>query len=364
MPRQGRAGHPFITVLVCAILFAFAGRAGAEPSPGKSPGKVLLVVDRQNDPFLARVRDEVTSLGFMVVAKSKGTTLEADAREEQAIAAIRILPSRKGVEVWMADTVSGRSLLRQVIVDERPEGPDQGLIALQTAELLRTGLLAPQTTEKKPVPSPPVVFPPVPPSPSSETAGQAGLGFLYSPGGVAVAPMVLASLSQISTRGFGLSLDLGVAYRDAAISDLEGKSRVLAFHVGAAGLWRIRPQGSAWSLTSGIGLALARVSARGDSTLPGLLEQSSSVFEGMGYGRVFLGRAMTRWLTLGVGAMAGATFQRVVFRFAGFEVARFGLPLLSLSVMAEIHYRDQGSRRTSSIQMSNCRSGKMMKPTS
>ena len=56
------------------------------------------------------------------------------------MAAIRILPSRNGVEVWMADEASGRSLLRQAIVDETPGGPNQDVIALQTAELLRTGL--------------------------------------------------------------------------------------------------------------------------------------------------------------------------------------------------------------------------------
>ena len=41
----------------------------------------------------------------------------------------------------MADATSGRSLLRQVVVDESPGGPDRDLIALQTAELLRTSLL-------------------------------------------------------------------------------------------------------------------------------------------------------------------------------------------------------------------------------
>ena len=46
--------------------------------------------------------------------------IEASARSEHAVAAIRMLPSRKGVEVWMADETSGRSLLRQVVVDETP----------------------------------------------------------------------------------------------------------------------------------------------------------------------------------------------------------------------------------------------------
>ena len=335
MLRQGRVGYLSLVWLACVILVAWAGAAWAEPAEGKAPGRVLLVVDRPNDPFLDRIRAEVTSLGFLVIAKSKVGSLETDAREQKAVAAIRVLASRKGVEVWMADAASGRSLLRQVIVDERPEGPDHGVIAMQTAELLRTGLLAPPPPPADPSPPPPRVVPP--PPLVSETSGQAGFGMLYSPGGVAVSPMVFASLQQLSGRGLGLSLDFGAAYRAAAVSAFEGQARFLAFQVGAAGLWRVHPQRSAWAITSGLGLALARIGAQGDSKYGSLVEQSSQALVGMGYGRIFLGRAVTSWLNLGLGAMAGATFQRMVFRFAGFEVATFGWPMLSVSAMAEVH---------------------------
>jgi hypothetical protein len=105
---------------------------------------VLLLTDKPGDPFIDRIRAEVAGLGLAVLVRESAGPLEDEARAEHAVAAIRVLPSHKGVEVWMADETSGRSLLRQLIVDERPGGPDQGLIALQTAELLRTSLFPKQ----------------------------------------------------------------------------------------------------------------------------------------------------------------------------------------------------------------------------
>ena len=95
----------------------------------------LLLVDSPGDPFMDRIRAEVVSLGLEGVVRAPQGSIEARARAEHAVAAIRILPSRNGVEVWMADAASGRSLLRQVIVDETPRGPNQDVVALQTAEL-------------------------------------------------------------------------------------------------------------------------------------------------------------------------------------------------------------------------------------
>ena len=68
-------------------------------------------------------------------------SLDAAGRNNQATAAIRMVPSRKGVEIWLANQPTGRTLLRQLIIDERASTPNEGLVALQTAELLRTSLL-------------------------------------------------------------------------------------------------------------------------------------------------------------------------------------------------------------------------------
>ena len=122
---------------------------------------MLIVIDESDDPFAERIKAEVSALGLEVVAVEPWRTgeaiesLDAAGRANQAAAAIRMVASRKGVEIWIANQPTGRSLLRQLVVDERPV-PNEGLVALQTAELLRTTLLSrSETCRRKRPPAPP-----------------------------------------------------------------------------------------------------------------------------------------------------------------------------------------------------------------
>ena len=137
-----------------------------------------------------RIRSEVVSLGLEFVVRAPQGPIEASARAEHAVAAIRILRPATGVEVWMADETSGRSLLRQVIVDETEGGPNQDVVALQTAELLRTGLFPkPPPAEASPAPAAPapVIVSVAPPRSVGEKGVTAGVGLLYSAGGASPA---------------------------------------------------------------------------------------------------------------------------------------------------------------------------------
>ena len=137
--------------------------------------------------------------------------IETSARAERAVAAIRMLPSRNGVEVWMADETSGRSLLRQAIVDETKGGPNQNLIALQTAELLRTSLFPrspPGAAKPASAPPAPVIVQIAPPPLSGESGLMSGFGLLYGAGGASPAwqiwscvPAPVESASRDGPRG-------------------------------------------------------------------------------------------------------------------------------------------------------------------
>src|SRR3954470_11649278 len=122
--------------LVALRVLSPASIANAQPAT-----RVLLVVDQGDDPFAERIRAELAALGLGVLTLEPWRTgesvpsLEAVARREQVAAAVRTVPSRKGVEVWLADQSTGRPLLRQLVIDESPGGPNQGLVALQTVEL-------------------------------------------------------------------------------------------------------------------------------------------------------------------------------------------------------------------------------------
>jgi len=334
-------------VFLCATLPALPSLAALDDE--QPVRRVLLLADKPGDLFVERIKAEIIGLGLAVVTRAPSGPLEEDARGQHAAAAIRILPARNGVEVWMADETSGRSLLRQVVVDERPEGPDQNLIALQTAELLRTSLF-PRTPAAQAPPAPPphaVVAAPVASpalaavpgraTPGAETGAQAGMGALLSPGGAGPALQLWLSLHRFFGRRLGLAADVSLPVVRAALNGPEGTARIGCAMAGLALLVRMRSSSSAWFLTSGLGGAMLRVSAEGEAK-PTLTSSSSSVVSGAAYARVEGGYAPADWLRVGAHLMGGAAFDRVHLRFAGNDAGSWGRPFAAVALYAELDW--------------------------
>jgi hypothetical protein len=321
----------------------------ANPVEAGPARRVLLVVDKPGDPFVDRIKAELTSLGLNVVTRAPVGPLEADARDQHAIAAIRVLPSRKGVEVWMADETSGRSLLRQVVVDETPGGPNQSLVALQTAELLRTSLF-PRPERTPPAPAaqiaaaPPAVVE-LPPAAatsgetgsSREVGARAGFGFLYSAGGTGTALQVWLSLHEQMRHRLAVALNLSGPVRRSTVTGIEGSANLGVFLAGGEVSRCFETNAPRLFLTTGVGAALAWVSARGQ-TQPPLLAATSSAFAGLGYARVDAGWRVAEWLRFGITAALGATFDRVTIRFAGNDAATWGWPILASFLFGEVDF--------------------------
>ena len=312
----------------------------AAPDGGQPNRRILLVVDKPNDPFVERISAELTALGFLVVAKEPAHPLETEARDVHAAAAVRLLPSRKGVEIWMADETSGRSLLRQVVVDESPGGPNQNLVALQTAELLRTSIfpkpdnIRPASAPLVKATNPPAEPPAQKPASSTESGAQAGFGFLYSPGGAGSALQLWLSLHHRLGKHLGLALDFDGPVHHATLSALEGGAEVKTYLAGGEVFARFATEGSRVFLMTSLGLAIVRVSAKGQPNPP-LVGTSAAVFSGAGFARVNAGWQASRWLGLGVSALAGATPDRVTIRFAGNDAGKWGWPFLAAFVFVE-----------------------------
>lgn len=292
---------------------------------------------------MGRLRAELESLGLDVLAKPPTGSLDQDARAEHAVAAIRMLPSRKGVEVWMADETSGRSLLRQVIVDETPGGPDQNLIALQTAELLRTSFF-PKSAPPPPVatishPSPP----PVSPAPSLRDSGlQVRVGALYAAGGASSSLQVWFSLQQLWTRHFGVALDVAFPVDRGTVSGPEGSADVGAIIVGGVLLARLPALKQHLFLSSGLGAAFVSVAVKGHpSNQVGeqILGSSPSVSTCLTYLRLDASWRPTSWFGLGVTGVVGTTTGRVHIAFAGNRAADWGVPVLGGLGFAELAWR-------------------------
>jgi hypothetical protein len=322
---------------------------------------VLLVVDRPNDRLTERIRAEVAGLGLTIVTLEPWRThqvpgpLEAVARREHAAAVIRTLPTGQGVEVWMADATSGRSLLRQLIVDESAEGPNEGLVALQTAELLRTSLLS-QPRE----PAPAAVAPPSPstttaassagaadssvtihaggPETEPETGVDASFGVLFSPGAGDAALQVWLSLHRTLTPRLAVAVDASGPLRPATQSGPEGSARVGAYLVGAVLLARLTALDSALYAAAGGGLAVVRVGAEGQAAPP-LVATSASGVTGAVYLRADAGVQARPWLRLGARAVAGAAVPSLTLRFAGNDAGAWGRPFIAAFAVAQLCWR-------------------------
>jgi hypothetical protein len=334
----GIALHP-------ASLRAASPPAGSAPAQLAGPNdhrRVLLLVDSPGDPFMDRIRAEVVSLGLEGVVRAPQGSIEAKARAEHAVAAIRILPSRNGVEVWMADAASGRSLLRQVIVDETPRGPNQDVIALQTAELLRTGLF-PETPPAgpRPVPSPPVIVQSAPARSDGESALGTGVELLYSAGGASPAWQAWFSFQHLWSRRLGIALDVSAPFRRGTMSGPEGTADVGAIVVGVEMLARFRSERGRLFLTTGLGAGAVALLTKGHPSPEGSAQvesNSSTAYTALGFARITLGCKLSSWLGLGMSGLVGTTVARVDIRFGGNDAGDWGVPLLGAALFAQVDW--------------------------
>jgi hypothetical protein len=275
--------------------------------------------------------------------------LEDAARSADAVAAIRLLPTRKGVEVWMADATSGRSLLRQVIVDETPGGPDEGLVALQTAELLRTSLLldrgAPRT-EQLPPPPPPAAAESEAGSPGTgerdgsqiDAALQTALGVLYSPGGAGSALQLWLSLNASLSPRIALALDLSAPLQAATLSGPEGSAEIGAYLAAVMVVARLHEPGSRFFSNVGLGAGALRLSANGHAE-GALRSQSLAQLTAVAYARGDAGVELAPWLRVGGRAVLGSALDRITLQFAGNEAGSWGRGLFGLLALAELRWQ-------------------------
>jgi hypothetical protein len=344
----------WVALVVMAVATWPAPSAKAAPAAKAAEiaaRRVLLIVDRPDDPFAERIRAEVAGLGLTVVTLEPWRThatlgpLETVARSQHAVAAIRMVPSRKGVEVWMADETSGRSLLRQLVVDESPHGPNQSLIALQTAELLRTSLLSQPNTSSSARPIIVTAAPAGEPTPTlvagpeaeggSRLGLDAALGVLFAPRGGSAALQAWLSLWYPLASRWVLAFDLSAPLRSASLSGPEGSARVGAYLAGLTVAGRVSHAESPLLVTAGLGLGVLDLRADGQTSSP-LQATSASLVTGAIFGRADASFEVARWLRLGLRAVAGATAGTIKVDFAGNDAGTWGQPFLGGLVLADL----------------------------
>jgi|GEM_PF-2102535 len=289
-----------------AVWFALLGA----PAPEVAQPRVVLVpelgaesYDKQ-DRFVERLSSDLVSVGFQVqIADERGAvgSLEEIARIHRAVAAVRTLASGAGVEVWLDERASGRPMVRHLVVDERSEGPDVGLVVMQTTELLRAGLVVqpelPPPESRPAVEVSSTVATPSEPNAAIRLSLFAGGGFFNQSGGMGTVSTAWLGSAVMTRSPFGAEVFAFLPLARASLTTHEGTTNGDPWLVGIGP--RISFGRSRWFAQLGLGLGGIQWRLEGESLAP-LTNKSGTFTSLVGYGRLAGGVRIFRSVSIGV----------------------------------------------------------------
>ncbi len=380
------------------VLSASLARA---QEPSEAP-RILLLVDDQAEALKVRLQAELAALGFLVVVADEPMlvtsreNLELAARKADAVAALRVRPSTRGVEVWVTDRVTGKTVLREVVLSDASSSHAEqaALVSVGAVELLRASLLevesklpsrgeietpaamralardtlagaqlpAVSTPVPTPVPAPiPPAFLPRPatavlgPSPESPVwvrrlpgppLGFAhpsaisrwwisgGVGALVS-SGAGASPNVLLGVSWLPVEHFDVGLDFVLPTWPSFVDDGQDQSavRVSLFGLGADVVFLERT--STFNAQLGVGVAAAWLNLDG-TTVPPNIGRAANLVTALPYLRARAHYRTSPATRLVLDTRVGVAWPRPVIRFAGREVASWGRPMGMLGLRFDI----------------------------
>jgi hypothetical protein len=345
-PGSARCFRRAVLVGCTLVLLARGGLAAAPPP-------VVVVDGAAGDPVVARLALELRAAGFEVRSA-------ADPDRAPGDAVLHVTPAL--VEIRFH--VPGRPAQVEEEVG-RDEGRESAaLVAVRVTEIIRARLLPFDAPAPPPTPSPAAPGPPLPaPAPPAPPPSPAApvLPVSSPPGaplrdlprpprrfGVDAGPLVLASPGGVPAS-FGLLVSprwspgggalvralVAAPLTSPGISSGEGSAKVTTWFAGIAADARISP-GDDWTFSLGAGLGAAWSRARGAANAPDVGASGDAVacvpFLEVGGARA-LGTPAVR---LGVRGLGGIAVPGVAFRFAGREVASWGLPLGAASLALEV----------------------------
>ncbi|MDC0740517.1 hypothetical protein [Polyangium mundeleinium] len=326
-------------------------RANGEP-------RIVLVAPAKDEGIAVRIRAELEALHFEVldVEMEAGPParepLEEAARKSDAVAAVRIVPSSAGVEVWIVDRMTGKTVLRELVAEHEPPHGGSATIALRVMELLRASLM--ELDAPRPPPgevAPPAVIreilaprpaeaPPAAARPNKRPLLTLELGpsMLMSPGGIGPSGLLHTSMHILRpSERIGMSAFVSIPVVPANLLGPEGvaTSRIGLLGVGFRGSFA--PRGAAWNVNVGAGLSavLLHFEGRPARSYAGT---SETLFTFAPYLRAGLGYAVTPHLRIRADVLTGVTAQRPVVQFVGRVAATWGLPFVSPSLGAELSW--------------------------
>ena len=327
--------------LLCAsLLLSFFVRESPGFAAEEIP-RVALIADPEETTILPRLHAELTGLGLDVktVVKNESEQLPRDiieaARATGAVAAFRIVVAGDRADVWIADRITGKVVLREML----PRGAkiDGRVVALRAVELLRASLMeldvrrAPQGE-----PAPPIAL--------TERSGllqdlerfslSANSSFLWSPGGCGPGIGVTAAVAWRPTW-IGARLSGGSVLAAATITRPEGTGEVTTRWLALDAVLQPRRTRIAWRPRAGVGVAALSTNLRGVPTGPSTSKQQT-VYTFSPMASFDLGWAVHSRVRLGMGVAYLRPLRSVDILVAGTWVGSYGRDIVLANLGVDI----------------------------
>lgn len=237
-------------VLVLASGRAFAQLLPTEDAPTSELSDTTLdqrtvtLVAPAGHPALPQLRAELQALDLIIQeAHPHGAVVESD---------YRVVLGERQTEVWVADSQTHRTTLREVFPPADADPVARLTLVLQIVELLRTELEAPGPSRDIPVP---LSAPAPPPARASRWVLSVVPQVIYSPGGTTVGAGaeldVVRHWSSVGLRGF-----VAPTLLPNRQSAREGVAQATPHFGGIQGVWLARDEGSPLVASLGTGVAL------------------------------------------------------------------------------------------------------------
>jgi hypothetical protein len=292
----------------------------------------VLVTNHQDAAIIPLLRSELESLGLIVETVDTGQAeviardLRRAAHDRNAIAAVRVLVSSGVVEVWIADRVTGKVVLRDVLAQDADSKVSETTVVLRVVELLRASLMeveAPHAPRGEVAP-PPALYKVVGfPEQTGKLRLELGPAVIVSLGGVS------ASLAAAFAAGYRLSSyftaeGLGaVSLTSGNMTRAAGKAQVYS-RAGSLGLEaHTHAAASPWQPFVRVGIGLLSLSSRGEANTPFVGYQRDdtglAVLAGVG-----MRYRLTRNIALSAALHGLRALHPVAMQFNDSTVGRFG----------------------------------------
>lgn len=327
--------------IACAMLVAIARDARAQPS-----APTIAILCEASDRFGLRVVAELEALGLRAVivdpaaAPPSRASLEAFARKAGAVAAIRAVPSEGGVEVWIADRVTGKTVLRQLAIEGGAPDPSAAL-AIRAVELLRASLLE-TTLPAAPageVAAPPALreklqLPEYPTAPEKVVIPtlrfSVAPGALVSPGGVGAAVSLDVGVAWMPSEHVGAAAFVAIPLTRPSVEGAAGSVDLWALLAGGGVRFLLTTRASTWAPSADLGVMAVSFKSAGKPN-PGFTAGESAATAAAPFARAGVAFAPTPQLRLRADLLAGVVAQEVALQVKGQQVATWGRPLFLAS---------------------------------